>query len=49
MTKYYNHTGRKRSDADQQVEGETEQELSCVLQVLDSRGISAWDKVEQLA
>ena len=49
----YNHnymlTQEESSEAAPQEEGEAEQEVGDTLEVLDSRGIPGWDKVEQLA
>ena len=49
----YNHnymlTQEESSEAAPQEEGEAEQEVGDTLEVLGSRGIPGWDKVEQLA
>ena len=45
----YMLTQEESSEAAPQEEGEAEQEVGDTLEVLDSRGIPGWDKVEQLA
>ena len=42
-------TQEERSEAGPQKEGEAEQEVDDISEVLDSRGIPGWDKVEKLA
>ena len=48
VIRVYNHACLYSSEAALQEEGEVKQEEGDTSEVLDSRGISGWDKVEQL-